>query len=410
MRSSNPRRRLRLVLGSEAFALWVSLLVSTGPGCGNEYDYSVVVAEQPDIHDVVECEFNEIDGGWEQYDCSPVFTSTSPDARPWERGGIGSFDIAERRIFGAPFYQMWYTGHDGETQQIGYAASPDGVRWERHPLNPVVRPAIYPTSVDRDGTSVGCLAFDSDLAAWHLWYIGDNNQIGGTRFAHATSTDGIVWSKDPRDVDPLDGALDGPIDDRWLSRVWSCDATYLDGLFHFWGGGISLPPGVWTSETALPEYRHDIAWFTTQDGVHFDSDGVLSPTRPEEDSLAFDREGVAQPSALSYTAADGARRWLMVYAGYEDVVASHDASTGFTSFAWDERALGWAAAEQPSGPWTRRGPVPLMGAEPGTAEAARAIVVGNRVHTYHADVFEDAAGQPVPGIGLGVAPITEADP
>lgn len=383
----------------------VLLLLPCVGSCDNDYDYQRVIAEAPDIHDVVSCEFEPTDNGWERYSCSPVFTATSPDALAWERDGIGSFDIAERRIFGAPFYQMWYSGHEAGHSQIGYAASADGVQWERHPLNPVLRTAIYPAAVDSDGASVGCLAFDGDLAAWHLWYIGDNNAIYGTRFAHATSSDGVVWAKDPRDVDPL---ADIDSDTRWLRRIWSCDALYDDGRFHFWGGGISLPPGVSTPETALDSYRSDIAWLQTNDGVHFDGTGLISLGHASDDSSAFDHEGVAQPSVVPWTTEDGVERWVHFYTGIEDLVATYDPSTQFTRFDYDGRALGWAVGDSPDGPWTRLGATPLFAPSEGTAESSRAIVVQDRVHLYHSDVFQDAAGQPVPGIGLAIAPVEGA--
>lgn len=66
-----------------------------------------------------------------------------------EVGAAGAFDevrawtaavFAFDRVAG---YQMWYTGEgfDGEVlvQTIGYATSPDGIRWEKYLANPVLR-------------------------------------------------------------------------------------------------------------------------------------------------------------------------------------------------------------------------------------------------------------------------------
>jgi hypothetical protein len=43
------------------------LALLTLVGCQNDYSYRSVVDTRPDIHDVVECRFDETDEGWEQY-------------------------------------------------------------------------------------------------------------------------------------------------------------------------------------------------------------------------------------------------------------------------------------------------------------------------------------------------------
>ncbi len=67
---------------------------------------------------------------------NPVFTAAGTghwDAKIRERGWI-------LREGGA--YHLWYTGYDGTTEgvrQLGYATSPDGLRWTRWPGNPLCR-------------------------------------------------------------------------------------------------------------------------------------------------------------------------------------------------------------------------------------------------------------------------------
>lgn len=64
----------------------------------------------------------------------PVFTGAGPghwDARIRERGWI---------LREGDLYRMWYTGyeHDGSPLlKLGYATSPDGIHWTRHPNNPL---------------------------------------------------------------------------------------------------------------------------------------------------------------------------------------------------------------------------------------------------------------------------------
>ena len=65
----------------------------------------------------------------------PVFAAEKGkwDAMIRERGWIMRED---------GIWKMWYTGYDGTregTRLLGYATSPDGIRWTRHPRNPLLR-------------------------------------------------------------------------------------------------------------------------------------------------------------------------------------------------------------------------------------------------------------------------------
>jgi hypothetical protein len=71
------------------------------------------------------------------YDRNPVFTAADStgawDAKIRERGWI----LREGGL-----YHLWYTGYDGSRsglRMLGYATSTDGLRWERHPDNPIHR-------------------------------------------------------------------------------------------------------------------------------------------------------------------------------------------------------------------------------------------------------------------------------
>ncbi len=65
----------------------------------------------------------------------PVFESAGPghwDAKIRERGWV---------LRDGDAYKLWYTGYDGTPtgrRMLGYATSPDGVRWARHPGNPLL--------------------------------------------------------------------------------------------------------------------------------------------------------------------------------------------------------------------------------------------------------------------------------
>jgi predicted GH43/DUF377 family glycosyl hydrolase len=70
------------------------------------------------------------------YQKAPVFTAGPKgawDAKIRERGWIMRED---------GIYKMWYTGYDGSRlglRMLGYATSEDGITWNRHPKNPLVK-------------------------------------------------------------------------------------------------------------------------------------------------------------------------------------------------------------------------------------------------------------------------------
>ncbi|MEO2017330.1 MAG: glycosylase [Fuerstiella sp.] len=65
---------------------------------------------------------------------TPVFTSSQGnwDALIRERGWI---------LMDGEEYRLWYTGYNQDrqplTMKLGYATSPDGITWKRHPRNPI---------------------------------------------------------------------------------------------------------------------------------------------------------------------------------------------------------------------------------------------------------------------------------
>jgi hypothetical protein len=71
---------------------------------------------------------------WVPYETNPLFAGTGRDT--WDR------EIRERGFIlrDGNGSRLWYTGYDStrsETKSLGYATSPDGLAWTRHPKNPV---------------------------------------------------------------------------------------------------------------------------------------------------------------------------------------------------------------------------------------------------------------------------------
>lgn len=371
-------------------------------GCGGDVDYLQLAGDRPDIRDVAECAFEPTQDDWEEYTCVPIFSANDPEAGEWEAGGIGEFDLVQREIFGAPFYQLWYSGRSGLGSDVGYALSMDGTTWRRHPWNPVVRKSTVASAWDRDDLTVGCVAFDGDAGVYHLWYQGTNVAPGaaGTLFGHATSTDGVLWDKDI--LNPLD-----PLEQAGLpfNRVWGCDALYEDGRFHFWVSGAHYD--IEGSQPHFETARYDIGYVSTRDGSFFDAGEGLVLEHGGLGTDLFDAEGVHRPSVFTYgDGSDGPRYW-MFYSGYQDTIAEFDVTTGFVTFSVDGQQLGVARSAIPDADWVRVSPdpVPLDFSGLQTADSPRAFFINGRLHVFFQDEFVDPfGGDLISGIGLGIAP------
>lgn len=162
---------------------------------------------------------------------NPVFTGAGPghwDARIRERGWILREDGQ---------YKLWYTGYDGTREgqrQLGYATSPDGLTWTRHPRNPLAREHwVEDVMVVKDG------------ARYLMVAEGRNDQ------AHLlTSPDGLEWTRLGRvDVRQKNGdpISEGPYGTPTLWR--EKDLWYL-----FYERGDR---GVWLATSAdLKVWRH----------------------------------------------------------------------------------------------------------------------------------------------------------
>ncbi len=144
-------------------------------------------------------------------------------------------------------YRMWYSaGEQYEPNAIGYASSPDGIRWTRHKNNPVF--AANAANLWEQHKVTACQVIPA--GDWHImFYIGfrDENcaQIGLAR-----SRDGVTaWQRHPANpiIFPTEGA-------------WDADACYkpfalFDNDSHRWllwyngrkGGveqiGLAVHPG-----------------------------------------------------------------------------------------------------------------------------------------------------------------------
>ncbi len=120
---------------------------------------------------------------WTRYGAEPVLRYGSG----WESHGISAPSVWHD--VGAGLWKMWYAGRDFRGYyNIGYATSPDGIVWTKYANNPVLKPS----AVGEDDTSVVSPQVVYREGVYNMWYAGRGNS---NQIFYATSPDGINWSK-----------------------------------------------------------------------------------------------------------------------------------------------------------------------------------------------------------------------
>jgi hypothetical protein len=130
-------------------------------------------------------------------------------------------------------FHMWYTGHRGNNFsfdfQIGHATSPDGITWTRDPNNPVL------TRGSKGAWDVSWINLGSvlnDGTEYHIWYTGCDTLVG-VKIGHATSPDGLTWTKDPENPVLVTGNPG-----RWDYPRVDFPCVIFDGTtYHMWYSG-----------------------------------------------------------------------------------------------------------------------------------------------------------------------------
>ena len=179
-------------------------------------------------------------------------------------------------------------GLDGSILQgLIEIASTEGFR--SYEANPVLSPGPEGSF---DAGALGSMSVVLVDSVFHLYYETwgvrsdaewDAAEYESLTIGHATSSDGINWTKDPENP-VLDHGGEADFD---RTGVWDPYVIYEDGIFKMWygGGGGSQPNFGW-------------AYATSEDGTHFKKQGLIgigNPTGVEDCHVVFDDE-----SALYY--------------------------------------------------------------------------------------------------------------
>jgi predicted GH43/DUF377 family glycosyl hydrolase len=241
---------------------------------------------------------------------SPMFVgyAVSPDGLRWTRhpdnpimvpGPVGSpeanFVYPPYVLFDGEQFRMWYSAHDFEEWSINYASSADGVIWERHPGNPLMR-AAHDGRWDENFISEPSVLWNGQR--FEMWYNGGSERTGTLRVGYASSDGGLAWHKPEPDEWVVDVGPLGAWDDFSVARVHVLYDGERYQMFYEGHDG-----------NAHMSWRVGYAW--SEDGVTWHKD----PSNPIVDmgpSGEFDDSTVSEP----YVIFDGRTYWLY-YSAYD---------------------------------------------------------------------------------------------
>jgi len=226
-------------------------------------------------------------------DGSGFSQGTSPDGRTWTINeaspvlvpGPGWYDEmtvdhASVQIVDG-LYHMWYscTAADGHNR-IAHATSSDGLDWTKDPANPVLDLGP-PGSLDSAELIHPCVLFEDPVL--HIWYNGHDDEV--QRILHATSLDGITWSRDATPA--LEPGQQGAWDDEQLGMM---SVVPYGGFYHMlytgWGADEVIQIGFAASANGLDwiKWRTDEPVFEPGPEGSWDDLAVLLPVVLVSDS------------------------------------------------------------------------------------------------------------------------------
>jgi len=133
-------------------------------------------------------------GQWTNYPSNPVL---KPGAKgEWDAGALGSMTVLKVGEVFHMYYEAWGTrGHNGDsvdylTLQIGHATSDDGLQWTKDPANPVLRKGDA-GEWDHDGTWDPFVLYEDGV--FKMWYGG--GEASHCDWGYAVSQDGVKFVK-----------------------------------------------------------------------------------------------------------------------------------------------------------------------------------------------------------------------
>lgn len=190
-------------------------------------------------------------------------------------------------------FHMWYDGNDGSKERIGHATSPDGTSWTKDALNPVIDVGspgswddaeVFPTA--------GSVIFEGTI--YHLWYGGVTASTGIYAIGHATSPDGIGWTKDT--FNPVMSASSSNDWDRHgvIPGTVLFDGTTYNAWYSGHGG----------------DFRYRVGYATSLDGVDWERETPNNPVLDFGQSGSWDFVQAWNGSVLFDSVAQVYKMWF----------------------------------------------------------------------------------------------------
>ena len=186
-----------------------------------------------------------------KYYRNPVLIGGQPGQ--WDEKGISRAVVYRN---GRDDWRMWYDGSSADgMMQVGYATSPDGIRWTKYEGNPVLRPSETWEGQKISASSVVCM---DGMFYLYYWVPGHYIPRQVKKICLAVSRDGITWEKKGivLDADPP-GWYESPSDGG--SGVDAAKVFYMQqearwymiytafGAYGIWNGLAESKDGIqWT--------------------------------------------------------------------------------------------------------------------------------------------------------------------
>jgi predicted GH43/DUF377 family glycosyl hydrolase len=203
---------------------------------------------------------------WTKYEQNPVLTASA-------EGQADDVDtVSPHVLFKDGVYHMWYAGR-GDTDQIFYATSPDGVQWTKYANNPVLR---LGGDFDWDNGEIAAPSVLWSGAQFEMWYQGYSRGTLQHYIGHATSSDGYTWTKDA--LNPVVGLEAG---------VWDSYSVFYPSVIF---GANGQPMMLYQGE-ASENQQKQLGW------VAFDLNAVPTPrpTFPTESPIDLTLTPIVTP-------------------------------------------------------------------------------------------------------------------
>lgn len=252
---------------------------------------------------------------WTRYAGNPVL---GPQPGSWDPDWIAVPDV----MYEGGLFKMWYQGCAGQTCDIGYATSSDGIHWIPYSGNPVLR--ANPSAWD---ATLGTPRVIHDGATYRMWYAG--NGPNAIRIGYATSSDGVTWSR----------YASWPVFNGTMS--WDTVAVATPAVLKVGSTFLLYFSG------ASGSYSYSMGLATSTDGAHWTEDPanpLLVPRLPWESYRVHPSAVVAGPSGYE-----------LYYTGASNVGFDHDTAIGYATSPdgrnWTEDASNPILTWGPTGAW-----------------------------------------------------------